>query len=661
MSPETPQPQPPLSDRLCLCKDLHAGCSRETCPQAQFAFDNGYPSTTIAMYRKSGEGKSMMYVWTDGGETGPRPACPTCAAIARALTEPEDIVRTIKASVADHLKKDRTGNFWGSLDRRQVDYLEESWENTYVSLFAPRSAMSAGRRIIRTTPSKYQYSKEAEGAPAPTRLICVADNQVRIVKTGGAVLRYTTLSHRWGHNEQFKLLKATEESMARDIPWDTIPKTFRDAMNLTRQLGVDHIWIDTICIMQDDPDDWRFEATRMKDVYSSSHLNIAANHSLGSNGGLYADRQTAGDFPICIMAEAGSKDSPQSTLCIRQLPKESHAAYSTDDIKTDDLAYSPLLGRGWILQERVLSPRMVYYDSQELKWECRGGCDCLCGGMITMAGFVVAYRNALGISRRDAVLPPLQQNYYYLPIRWMLIAERYSMCDLTFVADRVIALAGVAEQALASDMPTGRYLAGAWEKDLANQLCWEVLDTHRKPQDVYLAPSWSWLSVVGRLRFPNRGEDEMCNQDIAVEITQAECTLVDDSRPTGPITDGFIKVNGNAMEFDVQVVDPGSVSEPQTFTLTHRERGRTLQNMFKPDYVMTTESASSLGTVTLLYWGYMPPNCDVMMVLWHANDKQRVEGKFERLGLIVYDLDKMLDECNEIRDWFEKREGLIIV
>ncbi|KAF2739644.1 hypothetical protein EJ04DRAFT_420881, partial [Polyplosphaeria fusca] len=116
----------------------------------------------------------------------------------------------------------------------------------------------------------------------PTRLLYLGkghDLQPKLITTSTLTRsdeRYTTLSHRWGSSQPLRTLTSNIESLSQSIPLSSLPPTFLDAMRLTLSLDIHHIWIDSLCIIQDSPSDWSSEAARMSSVYSHSTLNIAA-------------------------------------------------------------------------------------------------------------------------------------------------------------------------------------------------------------------------------------------------------------------------------------------------------------------------------------------------------------------------------------------------
>ncbi|KAI0438948.1 HET domain-containing protein [Xylaria telfairii] len=446
----------------------------------------------------------------------------------------------------------------------------------------------------------------------PTRLLKIADDQVRVVDTEeGAQGRYMTLSHRWGANEAFKLTKSNILSLKQNISWTLIPKLYQDVIGITRKLEIDYIWIDSLCIIQDDLSDWEKEAILMRTVYGNSYLNIAVCHARDSDGDLFSSSDLKNRFPTYpVPGTAG--------IYIRQQPHMTHTDYGSNYSHSTN--HQVLLSRGWVLQERILPPRVVYYDADELKWECNVATDCQCGGMSVISNFKVDYMLALGGSLGPAAFP----------VMWMRIVQRYSRLHLTYGTDRVIALAGIADQALKAGFG-GRYLAGLWESNLAYQICWEISDTHQKAAK-YLAPSWSWLSVFGSVNFVHYSNPRRWTADdkasFAIEITEAQCTFVNNR--TGAMTGGFLKVNGKWVHLLAKMRNLGSDRNPPTYYLVHEESTLELGVLFRPDYVMSAEQATAVHNVCALFWGIFDKDQVAFLVLKKLPGD---EEKFERLGI----------------------------
>jgi hypothetical protein len=129
----------------------------------------------------------------------------------------------------------------------------------------------------------------------PTRVLDLGkdpspQDPIKLFETGGSKGTYMTLSHCWGPAQ---LITTTENTVKRRIAGillEDLPQTFKDAVSLTRNLGIQYLWIDSLCIKQHDKEDWEKEAKKMGSVYSRSYLNIAATSSAGGRGGCFKER-----------------------------------------------------------------------------------------------------------------------------------------------------------------------------------------------------------------------------------------------------------------------------------------------------------------------------------------------------------------------------------
>ncbi|KAK4123730.1 HET-domain-containing protein, partial [Parathielavia appendiculata] len=160
---------------------------------------------------------------------------------------------------------------------------------------------------------------------------------------------YLTLSHFWGDaSKVFNLETRNREELLQQIP--ALPRIVEDAIVATRRLGARYIWIDSLCIIQDDPQDWASESSSMADVYHNAMCNIAASASQDSNGGLNRDR---GDIVIGAYVKASQDD--ETLLLIEENEGIEHEGQE-----------------GWVLQKRLLSPRILHFSRRQLVWEPLG-------------------------------------------------------------------------------------------------------------------------------------------------------------------------------------------------------------------------------------------------------------------------------------------------
>lgn len=454
------------------------------------------------------------------------------------------------------------------------------------------------------------------------------------MKTNGERARYTTLSHRWGTEEPFALTQECMEQMTRDIPWASIPRTFQDAVKITRELGVDYVWIDSLCIIQDDREDWRRESVQMAAVYGKSYLNIAATDSDDSHYGIFSSSMLVRDFPPFAVPE-------HPGIFIRKQPFQTHNDFGSNYGVSK---LSPiLLKRAWVLQERLLAPRVVYYGFEELKWECYSATDCQCGGMVTVFNFKHDHHASVILGETS------------LSFQWMRVAEQYSRMQLTYDSDRGVALSGIAAKAEKTGKG-GRYLAGLWEKDLAHQICWEVDNSPRKPEG-YLAPSWSWLSVFGTVWYPNRMDFNAECSTIDVEIAEIGETTVAAAEEASPTPKLFLRVNGRAAKMRAQLIDPGSKHSPPDWRLIHEQSGIEVSDIFSSDYAMNEGQAKDIHKMLILYWGNIWPEQHTFLMLKEVPGESQM---FERFGLFAYSEESEKEELHQWLGWCQPEEDIVI-
>jgi hypothetical protein len=128
----------------------------------------------------------------------------------------------------------------------------------------------------------------------PTRLIDIggSNDWARLVESQNVrpSSQYCTLSHCWGSIPILKLENHNYHEFLKRFPWDRLTRTFQHAIIAARKLGYDCIWIDSLCIIQNDLADWSVQSTKMAAIYKSSALNLAASAGADGNVGLFFDR-----------------------------------------------------------------------------------------------------------------------------------------------------------------------------------------------------------------------------------------------------------------------------------------------------------------------------------------------------------------------------------
>ncbi|KAH3909375.1 hypothetical protein HBI56_185760 [Parastagonospora nodorum] len=273
---------------------------------------------------------------------------------------------------------------------------------------------------------------------------------------------------------------ATFTAFLQTIPWDTIPPSFQDAISFARKLALPFLWIDALCIIQDDAKDWQQQSSAMADIYQGAYLTLAATSSPNAGGGCYTQMHTSpahrSTSPLLTIHSANS------TRCLSARPKFTHK-----------MSRLPLLTRAWVYQERILSPRVLHFADEELVWECQHAVTCECSGdnlEDRMEHARISLSNSFGL------IGPHRRHPAPLDL-WFQIVDEYTSLRLKFASDMLPALSGIAKAF--AERCGGGYVAGMWRRTLVREMLWyrqevDGSEIYRGEVRPWRAPSWSWVS-----------------------------------------------------------------------------------------------------------------------------------------------------------------------
>jgi hypothetical protein len=287
----------------------------------------------------------------------------------------------------------------------------------------------------------------------------------RLLISNGRQGHYITLSYCWGDKANLCTESGTLELFTTSIPFEQIPKTIQEAIVTTRRLGIQYLWVDTLCILQDSLEDWLREAKNIASIYRNSLLTIAAADSVDSEGGLFREKQRLRSRPVKI--------APHLVPSGLGTPQYIYAFGDRQETNDGFRRESRLDERGWVLQEQLLSPRTLNFSSQELYWDCPG----LSASESYPAGipkdhdrnFERRYFTELKTRILGASLPVDRERVHML---WQRMLVLYSKRKLSRQTDKLVALAGAANQV--SIALNDKLLAGLWVKWLWRDLLWWV-------------------------------------------------------------------------------------------------------------------------------------------------------------------------------------------
>ncbi|KAJ0300190.1 hypothetical protein COL516b_008541 [Colletotrichum fioriniae] len=353
------------------------------------------------------------------------------------------------------------------------------------------------------------------GHPSTNANDATPPSHIRVIDTTKEPITgpYMTLSHCWGTGTFIRLTETNvNEYTTNGIPWtelQTSNANFADAVRVVRTLGMRYIWIDSLCIIQGQQhgEDWNHEAPLMHKVYRNSWCNLAAADSKDHTRGLFRERAAE---VVPVRYESQQPSVTFGDRVWRVLPA---------DLWDQDLLGSHLYTRGWVFQERMLSPRLLQFTSTQLFWDCATltATESLPQGLPPPLDTKCAtdrhWRERLQSSALS-VRPLAGTAEDSLEDFWKSAVAAYTSCDLTYGKDKLAALWGIAK--LLRDALGEEYAAGLWGINLSEQLAWRVVDCSSSerygekekivvPRGVAVGnPSWSWTSLKGEVEVAPR-------------------------------------------------------------------------------------------------------------------------------------------------------------
>ncbi|KAJ0273961.1 hypothetical protein CBS470a_011996 [Colletotrichum nupharicola] len=378
--------------------------------------------------------------------------------------------------------------------------------------------------------------------------------------------RYIALSYCWGGVSQAIMLRTGNMSdLTSSIDPQKLDPTIRDSIIVTRELGFKFLWIDALCIIQDDYDDKVKELKRMGDIYQNATFTIVASTAKDVKEGFLGKRaptyETTGNpdgqvQPVFeVQAEVdGPTGHEQQTMIL--IPD-----------KLDEM--EPWYERAWTLQELLFSRRRLQYRARQTTWICHCSeslvedCDGWVGGMgNTYLNYSDQYlfRGLMALLQGGESAPPKTE----ILSHWYDLVEVYSGRKLSHRADRFPAISGIAREfaALLED----QYICGLWRSDLARGLMWfSTLMEGDAVLGYKSGPSWSWASFEGRASWmPQRHTHWRQNQDF--EILDDEIQPVSEVEPFGEVKVAEIHLRGLIKSIPIPSADENGFIQSEVRT-----------------------------------------------------------------------------------------------
>jgi hypothetical protein len=255
------------------------------------------------------------------------------------------------------------------------------------------------------------------------------------------------------------------------------------------------------------------ELIRMPDIYKGSYVTISAASAKTSSAGFLEPRNPEGQRMVRLAYRC-----PDGVLGNVFLFKHKYSEPS-----------SPIDARAWTFQESLLSPRIVEFGAETLRWKCYG--------------LGEAYGGTNETNRKTS-WP--ESSIKKAMDEWGFTVSKYSCRQMSKEDDRLVAISAIAADfgetvSRKFGSKKAEYAAGLWASDLEYQLLWS---THYdetvlpRPKE-YQAPTWSWASMKGGVSFPVRE-----NLRLKIWVWNVQVDLKSPDLRYGQVKGGEVMVRG---------------------------------------------------------------------------------------------------------------------
>lgn len=365
-----------------------------------------------------------------------------------------------------------------------------------------------------------------------------------------SILRYAALSYCWGSGEnQAKTIVATLASRKAGIAESELPPVIREAIQVTRALEIPYLWIDALCIVQDDPSDWERQCAEMHKVYGTAYVTLCAANSRSCDEGFL--RQSGRIIRIPFQSHLSPDIKGSFLVQHKGVANSCFTSALRSDFLSLDTSSSRWGSRGWVFQEAILSTRRLIFGARDLHFLCseshqRRGQDAK----------PYPYDHNIGKSE-------IEEDIRVLHRIWDITLHNYSLCEassFTHATDILPALSGLAQ--LLHSRLKDDYYAGHWGRNLYKSLLWfeGLAHTHHRPfwsassskprPEAFIAPSWSNLNKGFTYFLPfytrNLGR-EWCDCRSEINVLKSQ-VLVSGTNPFGALKGCTLRLRGYTLD-----------------------------------------------------------------------------------------------------------------
>lgn len=467
---------------------------------------------------------------------------------------------------------------------------------------------------------------------------------VQLIDSTSQTGHYACLSHCWGHSTNvFSTLSTNLDTHKAGISLHELPLTFAETITLLRKLHIRYLWIDSLCIIQDDELDWHQQAAQMATIYRNAYMVVSASKASNAKDGLYSS--VAPEFALHPLVYSDGDFGPE-TICFRRA--FTHLPSYMDHRLGAKAASFPTFNRAWIFQERFLATRVIHFGPSELIWECHECtvCQCRDGDILNTQTPCIASQNLNKqinhISHPKSYFGASALSFQAeqeVQIRWHRLVEEYSKLHMSYERDIYPAISGLAQVFHACLKM--QYCAGLWKENLIGDMVWHPEPKYRdesswsKRPRHWRAPTWSWASITSPVKYlsDSSGLTSFCS------LVDARC-VPSGQDPMGQLVyaEALIRSHVIKTTFTYRTLNEQTSKSPWNLFDLELARGR-IANVWA-DYDCSLPGAD-----------YLPPSSEILVIvlgekmsskaleallLVPGDDSPGQYERYERIGLVEF-------------------------
>lgn len=392
------------------------------------------------------------------------------------------------------------------------------------------------RRNLAECTGEHALCNAASSSVMPKRLVHIKnDHHAALVEvTDGsehANAIYAALSYCWGGDPNFKAEKSNlSYLMENGFLIDSLPIVWQETIGLCRKLGLSYLWIDALCIVQDDEGDWVGESVHMGSIYDNAYLTIAPANSSSVDTPYLGSTPDTSRKPVRFTVLPAISGRLATTVFAREKPPHGPLR------EGKSIDQNPWRLRGWTLQEEILSRRLVIFGAEEMLWRCKTTVSCECQSSDYCAAWPKELFEGVGQSLREERELNMQRYWRYSVI------GRFGHQQFTYPEDIFSALSGIAQLIVRATGWT--YVAGMWKEHLLFGMCWynTFVEGLEPSYRVYTAPTFSWASVNGIRQIHMLLHEDRFTPD--AEVVDVNMELKYAGAPFSTLVDGCVVLRG---------------------------------------------------------------------------------------------------------------------